>query len=247
MKKSFSLIELIIVIIVIGILAASMKFSLANSSLNQAVDQIINHIRYTQQLALRDDKYQAFPLDSSAKEGNRSKYWFKQWWQIRFSNKNNEDCWYEVFTDLPTGGNYNFEGLGYKPNNSNNWSLTYAKNPLNGKYLIGKCDDSSNYPTCLEADKKLNLTVSYGIKVIKYENFFVKNNYSPRLLFDSYGKPYLRESDSDGDNGDINPYDNDKRMPLTKIAKITLCLDDNCEQNKSICIYPETGYVKSCD
>ena len=242
MKKSFSLIELIIVIIVIGILAASMKFSLANNSLNQAVDQIINHIRYTHQLALRDDKYQAFPLDSSAKEGNRSKYWFKQWWQIRFTkNTNNKDYWYEIFTDLPTGGSYNFDKVGYHP--KADWETTYAKNPLNNKYLIGNCD-VSGYPSCSEADKKLDLTKTYGIKKIVYENFY---SYSRRLMFDGYGKPYLKESNSNGDNGDINPYDNDKRMPLTKIAKITLCLDDNCEQNKSICIYPETGYVKSCD
>ena len=243
MKKSFSLIELIIVIIVIGILAASMKFSLTNSTLNQAVDQVINHIRYTQQLALRDDKYQAFPLDSSAKEGNRSKYWFKQWWQIRFTkNKNDKNYWYEIFTDLPTNSKYSFDRLGHLPNGEDNWTLTYAKNPLNNKYLMGHCDDSG-YPDCLEADKKLNLTKTYGIKKIIYENFY---SYSRRLVFDSYGKPYLKIGDS-GDGGDINPYDNDKRMPLTKIAKITLCLDDNCEQNKSICIYPETGYVKSCD
>jgi type II secretory pathway pseudopilin PulG len=246
MKKAFSLIELIIIVIVIGILASSINFSLGNSSLNQAADQLINHIRYTQQLAIKDDKYQPYPLDSSSSEGNRSKYWFKQWWQIRFSQNTKQEYWYEVFTDLPyitsTGiDTYLFNKVGNLP--TSQWDLSFAREPLDDKYLHGNCDSSTVYPSCEDSNKNLNLTKSYGITKIVYTNF----DSSERILFDSYGKPYLKESNSNGDNDDTNPYDNDKRNPLTNIAKITLCSDTNCEQNKSICIYPETGYTKTCD
>ena len=85
MKKSFSLIELIIIIIIVGVLYSSITFSLANTNLNQAADQIISHINYTRHLALKDNKMQYYPINNTKTEMNRSKYWFKQWWQIRFT------------------------------------------------------------------------------------------------------------------------------------------------------------------
>jgi prepilin-type N-terminal cleavage/methylation domain-containing protein len=247
MKKSFSLIELLIVIIVVGILYSTIKFKLSNTSLIQAANQVVSYINYTKHLALKDNKMQYYPLNNSVIEMNRSKYWFKQWWQIRFSYNGNNEYFYEIFSDIPyissTGSDtYNFDGTGRKPSGDTNWAKTYALNPLNHKYLTGSCSDSSSdYPNCNEADEKLNLTKTYGIVKIKYTNF----GSSKKLLFDNYGNVYLREGD-DGDAGDINPYDKDKRIPLMKTAKITLCKDDNCDKNISICISPKIGNAYLC-
>jgi len=246
MKKSFSLIELVIVIVIIGILYSSVNFSLNNTTLNQAADQIISHINYTRHLAIKDNKMQYYPTSSNIIELNRSKYWFKQWWQIRFTQNtsNPKDWWYEVFTDLPYDNKTsNFDRLGKNP--TNGYEATFAKNPLNKKYLTGKC--GSGFPDCEDIDNRLNLTKTYSIVKIIFTNF--KNE--QRLLFDSYGNVYLREGDYDknnggGDQGDINPYDKDKRVPLLKKAIITLCNDDKCEKNISICISPKIGNAYLC-
>ena len=238
MKKAFSLIELIIVIIVIGILYSSVNYSLADTSLNQAADQVIYHINYTRHLAMNDNKMQYYPINSSNVEMNRSKYWFKQWWQIRFGhNTKDKHWWYEIFTDQPNNAKKVFDGYGSSPKALRNISL--AKNPLTGNYLIGNCD-KDGYPNCEDATINLDLTRKYGIKDIKFTNI-----YNNRLIFDSFGNIYLREGDQ-GDDGDVNPYDINKRKPLLKTAKITLCKDDNCEKNISICITPKIGTVYLC-
>ncbi len=246
MKKSFSLLELVIVLLVVGILYSSVKWSLFDTSLRQAANQIVSHINYTRHLALKDNKMQYYPINNSATEMNRSKYWFKQWWQIKFRyfTKNGvTNYFYEIFTDLPYNGSHNFSKVGNLPNNPTSWALSYAKNPLNGKYLVGKNQENSgdnNFPK--ESDDKLNLTATYGITNIIYNNFYSSNT----LIFDNYGNCYLNEGDA-GDAGDINPYNENKRMPLLKTAKITLCKGTSCEKNISICIAPKSGFAYICD
>jgi len=238
MKNSFSLIELIIILIVIAILVINTNFSLKDTSLNEAANQIISHINYTRHLALNNNKFQYYPISNSTIELNKTKYWFKQWWQIRFSKSNNE-YWYEVFSDVADDTkSQNFDKYGKTPKGEwkNSWAI------LNNKYLVGYCGDSSNnYPRCDDVNEKLNLSKYYGIKKIEYKNFLT----TKRLIFDNYGNVYLNEGDV-GDKGDINPYDKEKRVPLKIIAKITLCKDDNCKRNISICITPKTGFAYLC-
>ena len=244
MKRAFSLIELIIVIIVIGILYSSVNYSLADTSLNQAADQLIYHINYTRHLAINDNKMQYYPINDSKIEMNRSKYWFKQWWQIRFStfdDNGQTHYWYEIFSDVPyNSSTKNFDAQANLPTSA--WQISIAKNPLNHKLMIGHCG-ASQYPDCNDADDKLDLTKKYGIVKLKFTNFYSN---SPRLVFNNEGNIFLREGD-DGDAGDINPYDKDERKPLLKTAKITLCQDDKCENNISICITPKIGTVYKCD
>ena len=234
MKKSFTLLELLIVVIIVGILAFSINFNFFNPSLEAAADQVIKDIRYTQSLALKDDKYQPFPKhtcdnsDEGKIECNRSKYWFKQWWQIRFSqNTNDKNWWYEIFSDQPTANKKIFDKKGYSPKYLRDISL--AKNPLTGKYMIGNCD-KNGFPDCNSSSPRLNLTKTYNIKKIIFINIPHK-----RLLFDNLGNVFLNEGDSE-DSGDINPIDKDKRIILTTIGKIQLCLDNNCIKNKDRCI-----------
>ena len=240
MKKSFSLIELVIVIIVVGILYSSINFSLANSSLNQAADQIISHINYTRHLAIKDNKMQYYPINASKTEMNRSKYWFKQWWQIRFWVSDN-NCVYEIFTDLPynTKSN-NFDKSGNTPTNDKYRNLSYAKNPVTQQYLTGlSYDDDNNYPR--NYDPKLNLTKSYSINKIVINGKDV--NKSKRFIFDAYGNCYTYYKD--GDAGDINPYDISHNY-LLKTTKITLCQDEDCEKNISICLSPKIANAYIC-
>jgi len=222
MKKSFTLLELLIVIIIIGILAYSLSFKF-NNSLQIAADQVIKDIRYTQSLALKDDKYQPFPEEDNVTEQNRSKYWFKQWWQIRFFTNNNGNFFYEIFSDSP-GKNHNFNRLGDPVSE-------FAKNPLTGKYMTGNYDANTT-------SEDLNLSKT-GVKKLRYnigsEFKNITTNKSLRFVFDNLGNVFLDEGDA-GDRGDINPLDEKNRTILTTTAKIQLCLDNNCNKNKDRCV-----------
>ena len=248
MKPSFSILELVIVIIIIGILASTIIVPSGVNKLQLAADTLEKYINFTHSLALKDDKYQPFPENNSTIEQNRSKYWFKQWWQIRFSTFNDENgkthYWYEIFSDLPSDKEshtytYNFDGTGHYPDNPKKWYKSIALNPSNNKLMIGHCG-VSHYPDCNETDNKLDLTKAFGITRVEYKNF----GRSKRLVFDNFGNVFLGEGDK-GDAGDINPLDKNERKLLTKIAKIKLYINSDCLQ---INITP-TGevYKSNCD
>lgn len=74
MKKAFTMLELIIVIVVIGILAAVVIPRTGSNKAAEAATQLISHIRYAQHLALVDDKF-----DSTVAT------WYENIWQIRFT------------------------------------------------------------------------------------------------------------------------------------------------------------------
>jgi len=229
MKKSFSLIELLIVILISGILYSSVVSSLSDSSLNQVADKLITHINYTRHLAIKNNKMQYYPIDYSIVEGNRSKYWFKQWWQLRIGKNNDGDYFYEIFSDSPYSKSNIFNKVGGPVSE-------FAIDPYNHLYMAGNYASNPN--------KELNLSY-YHIKVLKY-NDEVLNSGSIRIIFDNDGNFYTSEGDK-GDNGDINPYDKDKRMMSLKRAKITLCQDENCKKNINICLTPKIGKIYLCE
>ena len=72
--NSFTLIELVFVIVVIGILAAVIVPRIHSNKLQEAANQLVSHIRYTQHLAMIDDRF-----DSS------DPTWYKTLWQVRFT------------------------------------------------------------------------------------------------------------------------------------------------------------------
>ena len=69
------MLELVFVIVVIGILAAAIIPRMDRDGVAEATIQLQSHIRYTQHLAMVDDKYDA-----------TSGTWFENRWQIRFSD-----------------------------------------------------------------------------------------------------------------------------------------------------------------
>lgn len=96
MKKAFTMIELIFVIVVIGILAAVIMPRTGSNKLHEAATQVLSHIRYTQHLAMVDDKFD--PNDAT---------WYREKWQIRF-RRNSGASGYVIFSDsIVTQGNVN--------------------------------------------------------------------------------------------------------------------------------------------
>ena len=90
MKRfAFTMLELVFVIIVIGILAVLAMPNFNRNSLGEAAEQVANHIRYTQHLAMVDDKFD-----------DKNATWYITRWQIRFYESGNPDVYYyTIFTD----------------------------------------------------------------------------------------------------------------------------------------------------
>jgi len=115
--KAFTMIELVFVIVVLGILAALALPRMDRDLRQEAKDNILAAIRYTQHLALNDNKTD--PSDPN---------WQKKLWKITFSTSNdNLANFYTISSDTNT-------------NNTVDRNET-AVDPSNGKYMF--TDDST--------------------------------------------------------------------------------------------------------
>jgi len=211
-KYAFTMLELVIVIVVAGILAATMIPRFDRDNLQEAADQVISDIRYTQHLAMIDDKFNA-----------NDNEWFKKRWQIQFSNSPaSDDQWaYTIFSEShgTIDGNPQFNDIAKNTNDPN-------------KYLTGGIDAipyNDNNST-----KKLNIGNAYGIKNVIFTNC---DNTAKAIAFDYMGRPM------DGNiSNSSQPYQ--KANLLTSQCQIALCKKNNsCEDNVTIVIEPQTGYV----
>jgi len=169
MKKAFTMIELVFVIVVIGILAAVMIPSTRTNPLQEAAIQMLSHIRYTQHLALIDDKFDATDLN-----------WNKGRWQLVFAfagtavdNKPS----YTIFSDGPTYGGDASSG-------------EMAKNPENVNQVMTGGHTGNVNLTVTDSGfigmKKMNLGRSYGVTSI------LRTGGCPNLFhltFDELGRP----------------------------------------------------------
>ena len=163
MKKAFTLLELVFVIVIIGILSAILAPSVKRDTLQEAADQIASHIRLTQRLALHENKYDP-----------TNQYWYRGRWQIYFSNFDG-DWTYSVFAD----------GSGY----SGNPDLSeMAHNPLNDKQYLSGGFSGTLPKNDSRVTKSMNLTKKYGINSITFTGGCSFHN-SKRLSFDYLGRP----------------------------------------------------------
>jgi len=157
-----SLVELVFVVIIIGILSAVLAPNFQRESTRQAANQILAHIRYTQHLALIDNKF-----------SNTDQNWYKKRWQIQFSNNSTgtvQSSWkYVIYSDLTLSGNANSK-------------KEVARNPSNpNEYLIGWRTSGMN-PT-----KKLDIGNTFGITDV---NLTGGCSSAQRLSFDNLGRPF---------------------------------------------------------
>ena len=161
---AFSLIELVIVIVIIGILLSITAINFKSDDLLKAANQVAFHLRYTQHLALIDDKFN--PEDNN---------WFKARWQIYFIKtiESKSVLHYAIFSD---SGKYSGSPDRYE----------IAKNPLNpSKVLaIAHAGISSINPT-----DELDLMSKFNIKDIELMDVCSHYN-STRISFDQLGRPY---------------------------------------------------------
>ena len=173
MKKAFTMLELVFVIVIVGILSYFVSSSFQRNPLREAADQVVNHIRYTQHLAMMDDKFdpsdarfKTNPAYSASYDGQ----WYKEFWRTRFY-KTDDVVYYVVFSDRDREGMVD-----------TTTHIEPALDPLSGKYLY-----VGNTPSDSKNNDKMNLTDTYGITDVNatcdtgYLDFF----------FDNLGRPYV--------------------------------------------------------
>jgi len=220
-NRAFTMMELIFVLVVIGILAAVIIPNTRTNPLQEAAIQLISHIRYTQHLALVDDRYNPDRRDD---DGNV--IWFKDRWQLVFSESEYSDdkYAYTIFSDT--------QGTAVARGDANEAEI--ARNPQNsGQIMTGGYGDAQaiNYThQNFKGMKKLNIGSSYGVSNVTLSGGCADN----RISFDYMGRPFTGDQSSmDG------PYDAPTQRLITENCLLTLT--DGAE-NIYITITPETGY-----
>jgi len=135
--KAFTMIELVFVIVVLGILAALAMPRLDRDLRQEAADNILSAIRYTQHLALNDDKTD--PFDTN---------WQKELWQIRFTvSADNKATFYTISSDQDQDGFVD--------------KSETAIDPINGHYMY----NASGATVDMDSDESPNIFIGkkYGI------------------------------------------------------------------------------------
>ncbi len=214
MKKAFTMLELIFVIIVIGILATIILPGTKRNPLQEAAVQLQSHIRYVQHLALLDDKY-------GAKDVN----WYKKRWQIVFSSSAaaNNQVAYTIFSDTAgsSTGNVNTSEVARNPENSSQY--------MTGGYSGANALDITH--SSFNGMKKLNLGMSYGVNSVNL-NGGCSNS---RIAFDYLGRPLQGDQ-----NTMTGAYSAGTQRLITADCNITLSDGNN---NVVLTIKSETGYT----
>ncbi|MBF1032042.1 MAG: type II secretion system protein [Candidatus Nanosynbacter sp.] len=223
-KKAFTMIELVFVIVIVGILAAIMIPKLNRNASREAANQILTHIRYTQHLAMQDDKYENFVSDNPVR-------WFRMRWGVAFNNTSLQKCsidepgvvtWkYSVFFDKSLNGNINSE-------NEVANDIYKSGKLLSGGWSSGIVTEA----ICKKWNKELNLGKRFGITSVDFKDGC---SGMQTIIFDEMGRPMRVASTTSG--GAKRPYD---RL-LKKDCKITIT--DKRGNQTTIIIEKESGFT----
>jgi len=136
-KSAFTMLELVFVIVVLGILAALALPRMDRDLRQEAADNVLSAIRYTQHLALVDDKTD--PFDPN---------WQQKLWMIRFTGGSN--AYYTVSSDSDNSGSVN--------------KTECTIDPANGKYMFNSSGSFSSIGS--DESPNIFLGHKYGINSV---------------------------------------------------------------------------------
>ena len=224
-KRAFTMIELIFVIVVVGILAAIMIPKLNRNGSREAATQILNHIRYTQHLAMQDDKYV---------QSVDEKLWFKMRWGITFNETSLKECSIDELGVKTWKYSVFFDKRGKKIFSGNINSEDQVANDIykSGKLLSGGWSSGIvTEATCKKWNKELNLGKRFSITSIDFKDGC---SGMQTINFDEMGRP-MKVVSVTKNRGAKRPYD---RL-LKKDCKITIT--DKRGNQTTIIIEKESG------
>jgi len=222
MKHAFTMIELIFVIVIVGIISAMIAPSFQGNNLRQAADQLVSHIRYTQHLAMMDNKFDV-----------NDAHWFIERWTIRIKkdlvytgaslpNGTFSDVWsYSIYNDKSHDGNPNLSEM--------------AINPLNGSQYLSGGYNNTLHMNDESSMRKMRLGEEYGIDMVTFTGGC--RNDTKFIHFDYIGRPF-------------NSFPNNNLPYQIGVSGWHRLLTSPCDiilssgiVSETIRIEPETGYT----
>jgi len=218
-KNAFTMIELIVVLVVLGIIAANSIPRLKRDTRSEAINHMLSAIRYTQYLALHDTKHR--------RDDSR---WQRAYWRFQtyFCN-GSKGIYYMIGTDTNLGGNIDKEEA--------------AVDPSNGKLMFWNgnkaCPKNSNDILNNDVSPNIFITQKYGINETIYNNCAIytdgkKYSVVKHIGFDGFGRPHKSYTGSATPN----------HWGITRgNCKITFKFKDTSIAPFTIVIENETGYT----
>ena len=212
-RNAFTMLELVMVIIVLGILAALAIPRLDRDLKQEAADNILSAIRYTQHLALLDNKHK---FDNPK--------WHQRFWHITFSTCTGTDRYYMIGSD---------------DNMSNSSNAFFSQNeaaldPANGKpYFWTNGTACGSGTDTSSASPSIFLSKKYGIDSITAGGGCSNTSANlGHIGFDHLGRPHVGFSTST--KPDYSSY-------MHNQCQFTFSLKNG--ESFTIKIEPETGYA----
>jgi len=176
LRTGFTMIEFVMVIVVLGILAAMAMPRLDRDLEQEAADNILSHIRYTQHLALTDNK-QKF---------NKAK-WQQRFWRIVFSTCTGTDRYFMIGADDDMEGSSNafFD------------KTEAATDPKNGKLYFWTNGQSCSTGGDKDTSEDIFISKKYGITAVQSSGSCSNTASSMgHIGFDNLGRPHYGFSTS---------------------------------------------------
>ena len=217
MKKAFTMLELVVVIVVIGIIAVAALPRINDDHIAEAADQVMSHIRYTQHLAMQDSKV-----------GDGDK-WYKKRWSITFTRasfcRGTNEWRYSVYhDDGDTTGNLNSAN-------------EVARDPLDPNKFMSSGWAGISKANCANASSKYNLARKFGITNVELRGVCRDGNLQT-ISFDEFGRP-MRSVSTPGGGGAARGYD--RLVYNGQNCQIVL---STAKRQATITIAPETGFLQ---
>jgi prepilin-type N-terminal cleavage/methylation domain-containing protein len=177
-KLAFTMLELVMVIVVLGILASLALPRLDTKKRQEAADNILSSIRFTQSLALMDNKNDRTEAGLASNAVKRN--WQKALWHIRFGSYDGGTKWfYTVSSSMDGDINVDKDET--------------AIDPSNGKFMYNLAGDG-----VIGDDESPNIFISekYGIDNVDFSNCtggigsLNSSNTATHVAFDYMGRPH---------------------------------------------------------
>ena len=216
MKKAFTMLELVVVIVVIGIIAVAALPRINDDHIAEAADQVMSHIRYTQHLAMQDSKV-----------GDGDK-WYKKRWSITFTRasfcRGTNEWRYSVYhDDGDTTGNLNSAN-------------EVARDPLDPNKFMSSGWAGISDANCANVSSKYNLATKFGITNVELRGVCGDNNLQT-ISFDEFGRPMQGVSTT----GTSATRGYDRLVHNGQNCQIVL---STAKKTATITVTPETGFLQ---
>ena len=225
MRKAFSMLEVVFIVVMLGVMAAVSVMYIPQTKLREAADYLIQNIKYAKSLAQTDDRFFAMQDDSITSYADvQTQYWQAGMWQVQFHLSGDTTAnSYSIYADTGRSAtSTNFDG---RPMSGD----LIAKDPQSKACLSGY--SQSNLPDECKNNiaKEVRLEETYDVTIEGIElQSSCNETRTARIYFDNAGLPYC---------GGVSISGGSATLPqrLTTSVKIVL---KRHNQEATICVSP---------